>query len=53
MVMKLGLSWVNRGFTVYEGNYATEMFARNKKMHSARFVTKSTNYYFLIEPITG
>ena len=29
------------------------MFATNKKMHSARFVTKSTNYYFLIEPITG
>ena len=44
---------VKRGFTVYEGNYATGMFARNKKMHSARFVTKSTNSYFLIEPITG
>ena len=29
------------------------MFARNKKLHSARFVTESTNYYFLIEPITG
>ena len=29
------------------------MFARDKKMHSARFVTKSTNSYFLIEPITG
>ena len=41
-----------RGFTVYEGNYATGMFAKNKKVHSARFVTKSTNY-FLIEPITG
>ena len=29
------------------------MFARDKKVHSARFVTKSTNSYFLIEPITG
>ena len=44
---------VKRGFRVYEGNYATGMFAKNKKLHSARFVTKSTNYYFLIEPITG
>ena len=44
---------VKRGFTVYEGNYATGMFARNKKVHSARFVTKSTNSYFSIEPITG
>ena len=35
------------------GNYTTGMFARNKKIHSARFVTKLTNYYFLIEPITG
>ena len=35
------------------GNYATGMFVRDKKMHSARFVTKSTNSYFLIEPITG
>ena len=42
---------VKRGFTVYEGNNATGMFARNKKVHSVRFVTKSTN--FLIEPITG
>ena len=42
-----------RGFTAYEGNYVTGMFARNKKMHSARFITKSTNYYFSIEPITG
>ena len=44
---------VKRGFTVYEGNYATGMFARNKKVHSERFITKSTNYYFLIEPMTG
>ena len=44
---------VKRGFTVYEGNYATGMFARNKKVHSARLITESTNYYFLIEPITG
>ena len=44
---------VKRGFTVYEGNYATGMFARNKKVHSARFITKSTNYYFSIEPMTG
>ena len=29
------------------------MLARDKKVHSARFVTKSTNYYFLIELITG
>ena len=35
------------------GNYTTRMFVRDKKMHSARFVTKSTNSYFLIEPITG
>ena len=42
-----------RGFTVYEGNYATGMFVRNKKVHSARFVSKSTNYYFLIVLITG
>ena len=38
---------------VFEGNYATGMFARNKKVHSARFITESTNYYFVIEPITG
>ena len=29
------------------------MFARDKKVHSARFFTKSTNYYFLIQLITG
>ena len=29
------------------------MLARDKKVHSPRFVTKSTNYYFLIELITG
>ena len=34
-------------------NYTTRMFARDKKVHSARFVTKSTNYYFLIQLITG
>ena len=48
-----GRGRVNRGFTVYEGNYTTGMFARNKKVHSARFVIKSTNSYFLIGPITG
>ena len=44
---------VKRGFTVYGGNYAIGMFARNKKVHSARIITKSTYYYFLIEPMTG
>ena len=30
-----------------------ECLQGNKKVYSARFVTKSTNSYFLIEPITG
>ena len=34
-------------------NDTTRMFARDKKVHSARFFTKSTNYCFLIQLITG